>query len=90
MTADILPFSRPATAAAEAVDVPPLVVDARRLAAMLNKSIRTVRVWDARGLIPTPLRIGGSVVWRVDEIRDWLDAGAPDRVRWSAIRASRK
>lgn len=68
----------------------PLVVDARRLAVMLSAGIRTVRTWDAAGKLPAPVRIGGRVVWRVDEIRAWLDAGAPDRETWAARRAARK
>ena len=68
----------------------PLVVDARRLAAMLCAGIRTVRTWDAAGRLPAPLRIGGRVVWRSDEIRAWLAAGAPDRETWAALCAARK
>ena len=68
----------------------PLVVDARRLARLLCAGIRTVRTWDAAGKLPAPLRIGGRVVWRVDEIRAWLVAGAPCRHEWTAIRAARK
>lgn len=68
----------------------PLVADARRLAAMLGVGLRTVRTWDAAGRLPAPVRIGGRVVWRVDELRDWLDAGAPNRDRWAAIRVARK
>jgi predicted DNA-binding transcriptional regulator AlpA len=45
-----------------------------------------VRAWDAGGKLPTPVRIGGSVRWRTDEIRRWLDAGAPDRATWEQIR----
>ena len=68
----------------------PLVVDARRLAKLLGSGVRTVRTWDAAGKLPAPLRIGGRVVWRVNEIRAWLDAGAPDRATWAAIRAAQK
>jgi predicted DNA-binding transcriptional regulator AlpA len=52
--------------------------------------LRTVRTWDAAGKLPAPLRIGGRVVWRMDEVRAWLDAGAPDRETWTARRAVRK
>lgn len=67
-----------------------LVVDARRLAKLLCAGIRTVRTWDAAGKLPAPIRIGGRVVWRVSEIRAWIEAGAPDRVTWAAIVAARK
>ena len=90
--ADVLPI-RPSAAAPP--DSParkrrrlsPLVVDARRLAKLLCAGIRTVRMWDAAGKLPAPIRIGGIVVWRLDEIRAWLNAGAPDRETWTAIRA---
>jgi len=68
----------------------PLLVDARRLAVLLSAGVRTLRTWDAAGRLPAPLRIGGRVVWRLDEIRDWLDAGAPDRDEWVLIRKARK
>lgn len=68
----------------------PLVVDARWLAKLLTCGVRTVRTLDAAGKLPTPLRIGGRVVWRVAEVRAWLAAGAPDRASWAAIRAAQK
>ena len=80
----VLPATPPDAASA------PLVADARRLAALLSVALRTVRTWDAAGKLPKPVRIGGRVVWRLDEIRAWLDAGAPDRETWAAIRAARK
>ena len=64
----------------------PLVVDAKQLAVMLNCGVRTVRTWDTMGKLPTPIRMGGKVVWRVDEIHAWLDAGAPCRKDWDARR----
>jgi predicted DNA-binding transcriptional regulator AlpA len=68
----------------------PLVADAKRLARLLTCGIRTIRTWDAAGRLPSPIRIGGRVVWRVDEIRRWLAAGAPDRETWNVIRATHK
>lgn len=67
----------------------PLVADARRLAAMLCCGVRSVRTWDAAGKLPAPLRIGGRVVWNLEEIRRWIEAGAPDRETWEARRAAR-
>ncbi len=78
---DTIPI-RPATEA--------LVVDARRLAKLLNSSVRTIRTWDAAGKLPVPLRIGGSVLWRVEEINAWLTAGAPNRAQWIARMAIRQ
>ena len=87
---DIIPIRRPAADPPAAAADSPLVADARRLAALLDVGLRTVRTWDAAGRLPAPVRIGGRVVWRVCEIRAWLDAGAPDRETWAAIRAARR
>jgi predicted DNA-binding transcriptional regulator AlpA len=89
--ADVLPLrSLDPPAATAAADLAPLVVDAARLAPLLTVSVRTVRTWDAAGKLPAPVRIGGRVVWRFDEIRAWLDAGAPDRSTWEARKPARK
>ena len=69
----------------------PLVVAANRLAKLLDGSVRSIRTWDAAGKLPAPIRIGGRVVWRVQEIRAWLEAGAPNRDEWEARKSlSRK
>ena len=70
--------------------VSPLLLSARDLAAMLRLGIRTIRAMDAAGKLPAPVRIGGSVRWRSEEIRAWLDAGCPDRDMWASCRAARK
>lgn len=88
--ADLLPLRSPVADPPANPAGPPLVADARRLAAMLCAGVRTVRTWDAAGKLPAPVRIGGRVVWRVDEIRAWLAAGAPDREAWAAVRAARR
>ncbi len=88
--ADVLPLRAPVADPPAITPGLPLVVDAKRLAPMLCIGVRTLRTWDALGKVPTPVRIGGRVVWRVDEIRAWLDAGAPDRETWDARRAARK
>lgn len=88
--ADVLPFAVPVVFPADPTNPAgePLVVDARRLAKLLGAGVRTVRTWDAAGKLPAPIHIGGKVVWRTDEIRDWLAAGAPRRDEWQARRAA--
>ena len=85
--ADVLPLrilpTDPPDPSADLADVP-LVVDARRLAKLLCVGLRTIRAWDAAGKLPVHVRISGRVLWRVDEIRAWLGAGAPDRSTWEA------
>lgn len=87
---DVLPLRRPDPAPPAAEPARPLAVDAKRLAALLCCGVRTVRTWDAAGKLPAPCRISGRVLWKLDEIRAWLDAGAPDRDQWAAIRDARR
>ena len=79
----------PSTSKAK-VELAPLTVDAKRLAGLLGQSLRTIRTWDASGKLPQPLRIGGRVVWRLEEINAWLEAGAPLRTEWNAIRKQQR
>ena len=72
---------------------PPLVVDAKALAKLLNSGLRTVRALDAAGKLPAPIRLGGRVLWLVNGpngIGAWLEAGAPKRDDWESRKASPK
>ena len=60
----------------------PLLVTAKQAAEICGKSLRTWRTWDAAGLIPRPVRIGRSTLWRLDELREWVAAGCPRREEW--------
>jgi hypothetical protein len=60
----------------------PLLVPAKTAAAICGKSLRTWRTWDALGLIPRPVRIKRSTLWRLDELKLWTDAGCPARQEW--------
>lgn len=88
--AETLPFPTRVSSPPDTAAGAPLVADAKRLAALLGMGLRTIRSMDAAGKLPKPVRISGRVCWRIDEIRAWLDAGAPDREAWAAIRAARK
>jgi len=37
-----------------------------------------------------PVRLGRKVLWVTDELRRWLAAGAPPRLRWEAIKRDSK
>ena len=60
-----------------------LAVDAKRLGDMLGISERSVRRLDSAGKLPRPVKIGGSVRWRLGEVEAWLDAGCPPRSKWA-------
>ena len=55
----------------------PLLIPVEQVAEMLNLSTRTVWRMLAAGRIPEPVRIGGSVRWRLARVRQWVDAGCP-------------
>jgi predicted DNA-binding transcriptional regulator AlpA len=62
----------------------PLLLTARQAAELCGKSLRTWRSWDAAGLVPTPVCIQRSRLWRADELRDWIAAGCPRRSEWES------
>ena len=66
----------------------PLLLTAREAAALCGKSLRAWRSWDAAGLIPRPIRIRRSTLWRADELRQWIEAGCPPRDKWERGRES--
>ena len=37
------------------------------------------------GRAPGPVRLGGAVRWRLNELRAWADAGMPPLNRWRAM-----
>ncbi len=66
-----------------------LLVAASELATLLGMSLRTVRRLDCSGKLPRPVKIGGAVRWRVEEIAAWLAADCPDREHWEMLRKKR-
>src|SRR5437762_6660119 len=69
--------------------LPMLLADAKRLAPMLSIGLRTLRSMDAAGKLPSPLRIGGKVLWDLREVRLWIRLRCPNRESWEAIRKAR-
>jgi predicted DNA-binding transcriptional regulator AlpA len=55
----------------------PTLVTAKEVASILQVSIRTLwRLRSARQL-PSPIRIGNAVRWRIEEIRNWIARDCP-------------
>lgn len=46
------------------------------LAARLCVSEWSLMRWEKQGLIPPPIRLGGGVFWRLDDIENWLEERA--------------
>ncbi len=63
-----------------------LVVKAAEAAALLGVSRAQFYRKHKAGLVPLPVRLGGSVRWRLDELQAWVAAGMPCRQHWLAMR----
>lgn len=62
-----------------------VLLSTQQAAALLGKSERTWRSWDAAGLVPRPIRIRRSLFWHPDELRAWIRAGCPRRPQWEEL-----
>lgn len=68
----------------------PLMVTAHELARMLHVSVRTLWRMRSAGHVPSPVRFGAAVRWRLDEIRKWIADGCPKRQARENERLRRK
>ena len=66
----------------------PKLLTVAALAGCLSVSVRQAHRMNRAGLIPAPLKIGGCIRWREDEISEWLKCGAPSRATWEKQRAT--
>jgi prophage regulatory protein len=57
-----------------------------QVARMLTCGESTLREQDRKGLVPSPVRRGGSLRWNVDELNAWLKSGCPERGEWERLR----
>ena len=80
----------PASRSTPVIAIEPLAVGADAAGALVGASGRAWRRWNAAGLVPTPVRIGGSVRWDVSELRLWITARCPSRVRWTEAKCLRE
>lgn len=55
-------------------------------ARFLGVSGTTFKAWDAGGQVPDAITVGVRRFWVRAELIDWLDAGAPTREQWAAMR----
>ena len=53
----------------------PFLITARKLAQLLEVSTRTLWRLRSAGQLPEPVRLGGAVRWRLDEVRKWIAGG---------------
>ena len=57
----------------------PALIPALEFARLMQVSTRTLWRLRSAGQLPEPVRLGGTVRWRVDEIKNWIEDGCPPR-----------
>ncbi len=56
------------------------------VAKLLQVSERHISSLNSSGRLPRPIKLGRSVRWNAAELKRWLDAGAPSRDEWEAMK----
>jgi predicted DNA-binding transcriptional regulator AlpA len=70
----------------ERADQDVLLTDIKGLETMLERDERSLWRDHAAGRLPRPIKLGKLTKWRVAEIREWVEAGCPDRKTWEGSR----
>lgn len=81
--------ARPPAPPAAELALEPVLVGRRKAASLCGVSVATWHRLMAAGKVPASVRLGGRVLWRVEELRAWSAAGCPDRRTWEALRTAR-
>jgi len=68
----------------------PLAVGVTGLADLLGVSRSHIYRLDGEGKLPRGIHLGGRKVWSVEQVRAWLEDGAPRREIWEARRENRR
>ena len=84
-TGDSRSFSPPAARLA----LKPFSVEASWAARLCGVSRATWYSLRKAGRIPKPVRLGRRVLWRVEELREWMAAGCPPLSRWEVMKKGR-
>lgn len=59
------------------LEAPPELIPIKEVARMCGISERHTNRLRDRGLMPRPVRLGGSIRWRRTEIEKWIADGCP-------------
>jgi hypothetical protein len=74
--------------ASPAPGVEPLLVDTDQAAALCSVSPASWYRLKAAGKTPAPVRLGGRVLYRVEDLRLWVGWGCPSRKEFEARKAA--
>ena len=67
-----------------------LLVDANRAAGLCGLGRTSWLKLNAMGKTPEPIRLGRRVLWRIAELRAWVDKDCPPRHKWEWSAATRE
>jgi predicted DNA-binding transcriptional regulator AlpA len=67
----------------------PFAVEAKEAARLCGVSRATWYKLRKAGKVPRPVRLGRRTIWRVDELREWMDSGCPALMKWEAMKPAR-
>jgi predicted DNA-binding transcriptional regulator AlpA len=63
--------------AARKKEIEPALIGKRECARLLGIGVSTLERYHAIGWVPRGILVGNALRWRLQELRDWIDAGAP-------------
>jgi predicted DNA-binding transcriptional regulator AlpA len=66
----------------------PLCVDRAGLGKMLLLSRRELYRLEDAGRLPAPIVLGTCKRWSIEEVQEWVRAGAPPRRVWQNLRSA--
>ncbi len=57
-----------------------------QVARLLGWGESVVRQRNDKGLLPMPLRFGGTIQWNRQELKEWMEQGCPPRQKWELLK----
>lgn len=70
--------------------IEPLLWTARQVATCCGWSLRSVWRGKAVGLLPKSIRLGGSIRWRAEDIKHWVQADCPKQKEFEARKGTER
>lgn len=58
------------------------LITASETAKLLGIGVSTFWRTQSAGKIPEPVHLGGRTLWRIEEIKAWVNAGCPVKADW--------
>jgi Predicted transcriptional regulator len=68
------------------ISIEPLLINDKEAAEMCGIHRATWYRRNSAKLVPAPVRIGSTVRWNQQELKQWISCGCPNRDKWEAMR----